>query len=153
MEQIGETKMSLFDGIEDASGGNMYFLEGKYTVEIVKCFTMRSRKGADLFIVECKILESTVSARPPGVKCSWTANFAHEPTLYNVKCFAAAANGIDPDNKKEVAEEITADVLEACTADDNPLAGMTVDLQCVPVVTKAGGDFTKHIWSIAEQAD
>lgn len=146
--------MGLFTGMNEAvvGAGGIYFLEGGYTVEILKAFTMRSRKKEDLFIVECKILESTNEKRPAGGKASWCVKLSQDAALGNIKGFIAAANGIDPNDDDRVNEEVTEDAVEFAVSNDNPLAGVTVDLTCTEITTRAGNPFTKHEWAAVAQA-
>lgn len=146
--------MSLFDGIEDAQvgQGGVYFLPGKYLVKVLKCITLKSRKREDLFIVECEILESDVPERKPGTKASWIVNFKQDAALGNIKGFIAAANGIDPGNESAVNEQVNMDICEYVVSDENPLAGTPVGLVCVNKKTRAGSDFTLHMWEPTQEA-
>lgn len=140
----------MFDGIEDAKvgQGGVYFLPGRYKVEVDKVFTMQSRKREDLFIAETTILESDNAERKPGTKCSWIVNFKHDAALGNIKGFIAACNGIDPADEAAVNAEVTEDVCEfAVDEKENPLAGSKLDLTAVQKKTRAGGDFTLHLWA------
>jgi hypothetical protein len=146
--------MSLFDGIEDAQvgQGGVYFLPGKYLVKVLKCITLKSRKREDLFIVECEILESDCPDRKPGSKASWIVNFKQDAALGNIKGFIAAANGIDPGDESSVKEQVTMDICEYVVSDENPLAGTPVGLVCVNKKTRAGSDFTLHMWEPTQEA-
>jgi hypothetical protein len=130
----------------------VYFIEGHYQVEVVRVFTMRSRKKDDLFIVECKILESDNAERRQGMRASWVVNLKQEPALGNIKGFVAAANGIDPADEKQVNAEVTEEVVEFACGDDNPLEGTIMELECVAITTRAGNPFTLHKWQAAEAA-
>ena len=150
--------MGLFDGIGNASmsAGGVYFLVGLYRVEIERVLTKRSRKGADLFIVETTILESNNSDRPEGISCSWIVNRSNDAALGNIKKFLAATQGLDPadpDNEDQINEEVTADVVEFAVSDENPLEGIVLDLEATNIKTRAGGDFTLHTWSPVEDED
>jgi hypothetical protein len=141
--------MGLFDGIENAPmGGNfVYFLPGKYRVKVIKCFTMRSRKRDDLFIVECEILASDCPDRKPGMQASWCVNFKHDAALGNIKQFIAACNSIDPADEVTVNAEVSEEVCDYTVSDDNPLAGIEVNLTAVNTKTKEKKDFTIHDWT------
>jgi hypothetical protein len=140
--------MGNFESIGSArmSGGGVYFLQGNYIVEVEKAFQMKSFKNADLVIVECKIVESDVPERAPGTRASWVPKINPE-SMGSIKQFLAAANGIDPSDDETVNKEITPQVAELSFVTDSPLCGTKLGLQCVNVKTKAGGDFTKHVWS------
>lgn len=146
--------MGLFSGIGEAQvgQGGVYFLPGEYIVEIVKCFTMRSRKREDLFIAECLIHESTNPERRPGSKASWVVNFKQDAALGNIKGFIAACNGISPSNQKAVDEAVDEESCEYAVDDDNPLAGTRLALSAVNKLTRAGTDFTLHLWEPCDQA-
>ena len=141
-------EMGSFTGIGEAKvgAGGVYFLEGTYQVEVLKVFTMRSRQKDDLFIVECRILESENEKRPAGTKASWVVSFKHDSALGNIKGFVAAANGIDPNDDERVTAEVTEEAVEMAVSDDNPLQGLTMGLVCTMVSTKAGNPFTRHDW-------
>ena len=140
--------MGLFSGIGDAQvgQGGVYFLPGEYVVEIIKCFTMRSRKREDLFIAECLIKESNNPERRPGSKASWVVNFKQDAALGNIKGFVAACSGISPSNQKAVDAEVDEESCEYAVDDDNPLAGTLLSLSAVNKITRAGNDFTLHMW-------
>lgn len=140
--------MGLFTGVEDAKvgQGGVYFLAGKYLVEVVKCFAMSSRKREDLFIVECMIHESNNAERPAGTTASWIVNFKHDAALGNIKGFIAACNGIDPSDEAKVNEEVNEEVCEYAVDDDNPLAGTTLQVTATQITTRDGGPFTLHSW-------
>lgn len=146
--------MGLFQGMESAQvgQGGIYFTPGKYLVEVVKCFCLRSRKREDLFIVEFLIHESDSPDRGVGTKASWVVNFKQDAALGNIKGFLAACNGIDPDNTEMVTAEITEEVSEyAVDEEENPLAGTKVRLVAVNKKLKDGvSDFTLHLWSPLE---
>ena len=147
--------MGLFDGIENAPmGGNwVYFLPGKYRIKVIKCFTMRSRKRDDLFIVECEILESDCPERKIGMQASWCVNFKHDAALGNIKQFIAACNGIDPADEAAVNAEVSEEVCNyAVDEKDNPLAGIEVLLTAINTKTKEKTDFTIHDWTPVAQA-
>lgn len=133
--------MGLFAKIGEAqiSGGGIYFLAGLYKVEVEKVFTLRSRKGDDLFIVECKILESNVAARAVGSKASWVVSLSQDSALGNIKGFCLAASG-DPETVIDEA------AVEFAVSSVNPLAGTVLDLQCTDILTRAGKPFTLHKW-------
>ena len=147
--------MGLFDGIGkvDATTSPIYFLSGSYIVEVIKCFTMTSRKKDDLFIVETLILESDNGERKPGTKASWCVNFKQDAALGNIKGFVAACNGIKPTDNERVNDEITDEICEfAVDEKDNPLAGVKLKLVCVNKKTKEDKDFTVHMWDPIEEA-
>jgi hypothetical protein len=140
--------MSLFDGVNEAvpGAGGVYFLAGLYKVAVKKVFTMRSRKGDDLFIGEFKILESDCKDRKVGTSASWIVNFRHDAAMGNIRGFIAACNGIDPTNEDRLGE-IDKEVCEYAVSDDNPLEGIEVLLEATNIETRAGTPFTLHNWT------
>lgn len=129
----------------------MYFLPGQYKVKLLAVKMIVSRKKDDLFIVECEILESNNPDRPVGSKASQVINLKQDAAMGNIKGFLAAANGIHPGDTARVDAEIDEDVSEYAVSSDNPLAGTILNLSCVNVKTRAGGDFTLHHWDPCEQ--
>jgi hypothetical protein len=142
----------LFSGVKDAKvgQGGLYYLDGQYKVEIERVFTMKSRKREDLFIVETKILESSNAKRPEGMRPSWVVNLKQDAALGNIKGFVAAANGIDPADVEQVDANVDEEACEFACSKENPLKGVVLNLECVTVKTREGGDFTLHKWSPAE---
>jgi hypothetical protein len=140
----------LFDGIEDAqvSGGGIYFLVGNYRVEILKVFTLVSRKKEDMVIVECKIHSSTNPARPAGSRASWVVNFKQDAALGNIKGFAqsCAKTNLPKPAPGEPEPVITKADMAFIVSKDNPLAGTVLDLQCTNIETRAKSEFTLHTW-------
>lgn len=151
--------MGRFSGMKDAqvSAGGNYFTPGIYLVEVEKVHMITTRKGADMYIVETRVLESqspnppemmkdgspAAATKSPGSSPSYCVPMALDSALGNIKAFLAALLGENP-------EEITEEVAEESIADSNPLKGMKVRVECTMVVTNAGRDFTKHTWRSAE---
>lgn len=150
-----------FGGIGGAKigQGGVYFLPGKYRVELAKVALINSRKREDMFVVETTIQESDVPERKPGTKCSYICNMKNDSALGNIKAFLAACAGADPDNEKEVeaaftdknGQDITEETAEMAVSDENPLAGTVLDLVCVNKQTRGSPgnpphDFTLHFW-------
>jgi hypothetical protein len=152
----------MFGGIGQATigQGGVYFLPGKYEVEVVAVKMIETRKKEDMFIVECLINESDNPERRVGTKAAYCCNRKHDSFLGNVKAFLAACNGADPENEAQVAEvfmengrDTTQDVADfAIDEKENPLAGTKLGLTCVNKKTRTGGDFTLHFWQPREQA-
>jgi hypothetical protein len=150
--------MGKFTGMKDAKvgQGGVYFLEGKYRVKVAKVFMLGSRKSGDLFTVEAVILASTNPQRPVGLKGTWQVKMGQDMSLPNIKGFLAACNGANPGNDKEVLDcftdkagnDVSEETAEMAVGDDNPLAGVEVDLTVVMITTKGKGlPFSKHEWS------
>lgn len=148
-----------FSGIGTAQigMGGVYFKDGKYVVQVLRVFMLKSRNREDLFIVETVILWSTNLERPAGMKCSWVVNMKLDAALGNIKEFLAACNGADPRNESEVrlvfqdaqGRDTTEAMAELSVSPDNPLAGVQVCLDATTKEkkTKPGEVFTLHTWS------
>lgn len=137
--------MSKFAGIGEASstrGGN-YFKPGLYAVRVRECKLITSRQKDDLFIVECEVLKSSHESIVEGSTASWIVNMKHDASLGNIKGFLAAALDC-------LEEEIDEEACELAISKENPLKNAEVDLECVLLTTRKGGEFTKHMWSPAE---
>jgi hypothetical protein len=154
-----KNKSSKYAGIKDAkaNAGGMYFLANKggqpanYAVKVLRCVDMVSRKKDDLFIVECEITKSDCPERPVGMKPSWVVNLKQDAALGNIKGFIAAANDIDPSDSAAVDEAVDEEAVEMAVGTDQPLAGTELNLTCLMIKTREGGDFTLHKWYPAGQ--
>lgn len=124
----------------------VYFEKGLYIVEVLRAFTMKTRKGSTFAIVDCLIIDSTNLARPAGSKASWVVDLRQDASLGVVRSFLAATGGVDPSDEDRVQAEVTEDVAAFAFSDANPLAGVRLGLECVEVKTKTGEIFLKHYW-------
>ena len=150
---------SMFNGIGEATigQGGTYFLDGHYSVELMRVFMLKTRDRKDLFIAECKILESDNEKRPVGSKASWCVNMGLDAALGNVKEFLAACYGADPRSPEQVKQaftdqqgrDTTVATAEYSVSDANPMAGVKVRLEAFTKEkkTKKGEYFTVHVWS------
>jgi len=157
--------MGLFSGVANAevTGGGVYFLPGKYRVEIEAVKTVKSSKnGKAYWVNECLILESNCPERPAGTNASQVIEIGNVMGPINIKAFVAAATGIDPTaddvNDLLIAEwealtEVQMNIEEiceyVCDEEENPLQGLIMDLTTANVKTKKNTDFTKHFWKLA----
>jgi hypothetical protein len=140
-------------GIKTNQGG-LHFQPGDYLVEIDEIKFLKNRKGQDCFIVGAKVLESSNPERAPGCRPSQVVVLRSdilETAWGNIKQFAGAIMGLeDPDSY--VPEDGTSiddfwdQALEFMVADEQPMEGAKIHLNCTNIKTKAGNDFTKHIW-------
>ena len=138
--------MGLFDGIENEVGFNrVYFEPGRYKVEIVKCESGVSRyKEIKFFAVEAKILASDNTKHPVGSKASWFVKLMkNTPALANVREFV----GIATDTPMK---EVDAAGVEMVVSEEQPLAGVVLNLVATKIKTKAQTDFTIHQWELAK---
>ena len=139
-----------FAGVEKAqvARGGVYFLPGTYKVEVKSVKLKQSRKKDDLLIIETLVLESDNADRPAGSCPSQVINFKHDAALGNVKAFVAAGLGLDATkDEAEVNAQVTGDLCNQVCSDDQPFAGLVLNLSAVNIETREGNEFTIHNWS------
>lgn len=154
-----------FKGIKEASyskGSGSFFKEGIYRVKILGVKWVKSQKGGaqkrEFFIIETEVLKSNNAEIAVGSQRSHVIPMDNVMSLPNVKGFVAAASGVDPDeaNVNDAVAQYWStltgesvdfeDVCDWICGPSNPLKDEEMDLECIPVKTQAGGDFTKHAW-------
>jgi len=131
----------LFDNIKDAKyAENVYFLPGTYRVEVQACKSGTTRKKADYFLIECKILQSSNPDRPVGSKATHFITLKPDTAaLAEVKRFVAVATDTPE-------EEVDAAGVEMLVSDEQPLRGKVLGVSAVAVKTRSGGDYTRLQW-------
>ena len=155
--------MGRFSGVASVqtNQGGLYFLDGDYEVEVEETKMVRNRKGIDCFIISATVLKSTNSQRAVGCKPAQVIPMKPDllPTaLGAIKAFAAAVMGIEnPDGYKEECKKgegqdeandrFWEESLEALVSDEQPAKGTKLHLNVATIKTKAGNDFSKHVWS------
>lgn len=168
MQKFEEKIKTMQGATSRAGGGNWIRGEGLFECEILstirkmgfnKAFTVRDK---ELFIVEFRILSSTMDDHKVGSTASWTCLGPSDPKggAGDVKNFVIAATGTDPRSLKETdtnAQRQAAllalaamgemEAFELLGAPVNFFVGRQVHLETKIVKTKAGSDFTKHTWS------
>lgn len=139
--------MGLFGGIKSAkySDGGVYILPGVGRIEIIAVKYLKTRKGQDAFIVECKMVESSNPQRLPGCVCTWMVTMDKEPALGNIKQFIQT---IVPAADFDVLTEDQCEqlVLGICDEKLNPLKGKFARFAATEITTKANRPFTKVKW-------
>lgn len=123
-----------------ATEGGVWWLPGKYLVQIDACKVITSRKKELLFIAEGDNLESNNEQRPVGQRCSWIVKISSDAGPGNIKSFIAALYGERPESITEEVADMIVDEKQ------NPANGRLVQLDVVIIKTKAGTDFSKHRW-------
>ena len=163
--------MGLFDDIDEAesSKGGFWFKPGHYRVKLLRVFKKMSRKNVELLVVETEVLKTNNPERPVGCKPSQLYPGDKDASPGNIKgffgvCFATqqcmngkfmtpeqaelkyltAAKG-DAEGKKKVKARC-----DHAAGEDNPLEDLELNAEVFNVKTKAGGDYTKVVWSIPE---
>lgn len=148
-----QKKSLLSGGFKDVQprGSRGAFLQPKsmeeagiYVVKVNRCALLdatESWKKRETFIVEMEVVESTVPACPPGYAASWVT---HEQSYYyqeDVKEFICSTFHAKPDDVDE------SDVRAVVDPEQQAAAGRLVRVLVKNITTKAGGDFSKHLWA------
>lgn len=138
--------MSIFDKIAEATyteGGN-YIRPGNYDLEVVKLKVGVTRKKANFFAANFKVLGSSNPECRVGEVVDFFTSDVHDSFLGNVKQFAVAllssAGPVAPD-------AITSQLMDGLVDKDGAaVAGSRIRVQVTLVPTKAGGTFSRHLW-------
>lgn len=159
--------MGRFSKVEKvkASGDKLPNLPpGFFKVRISKCKAVDGHEGDLWFVVEFEILEADVEDGYPAVKVgrfySWVTKWNTNMGPINVKRFALASQGLDPNDEANDGE-VDDDFIETMVGQekdaDEPgtwLAGIEMDVQCDMIITKGKKEpFTKHTWYPIEDPD
>lgn len=167
-----EDKVKKIQGAQARSGGGNWIKgEGLFEVEILstlrkmgfnKAFTVRDK---ELFIVEFRILSSTMDEHKPGSTASWTCKDPSEGGAPDVKGFCIALTGNDPRSVKETDDQAQkqaallalaamgeAEAFGVLGISEDFFVGKRVHLETKMITTKGGTPFTKHIWSPSRAA-
>lgn len=141
-----------FDSAFNSAGSNdgVYLLPGSYDLEIVATKLIKSsnpsQNGAVMFVVESKIVASTVPERPVGSSVSWICNFRHPSAKSSVRGFMARALGV-------AHEAVTDDVARGLVSAAQPLEGTLMRAIATQVPTRAGKEFTKVSWTLIKKSE
>lgn len=133
--------MGLFDKIGNVKAKVQanYISPGHYVCRIDKVLAKQNRKQEDTFIIEMTVIhvfdDNDGKGHKIGEEISNVINFRHDMALPNIKRFLCAV--LD-----RPESDITSQVCERVCSDKQPLAGLIVEIQAKPTVTKAGNDFT-----------
>ena len=136
----------LFDDIKNAKyAESVYFLPGKYRVEVQACKSGTTRKRENYFLVECKILESTNPDRPVGSKATHFITLKVDtPALAEVKRFVSIATDTPE-------EEVDSAGVEMLVSEEQPLRGKVLNVSVVNVKSnKTGKEYSRHQWEVAQ---
>ncbi len=160
-----------FRGMADAPppGSGTYINDsGTFLVEVVKALGKDGFKGKS-FIVEFKILTSSIPDQVPvGSTRSWTLKWDKKQNHADMKAFALAATQLESVASSKRQADISATYMIYAAA--GPLVagdaaikakellgpkatgfeGLEVRLDTEKTKTQAGGDFTRHRWSVAD---
>jgi len=124
-------------------GRNPYTEPGVYPVLYIDLVKMvHAQTGMDHFTVEFYVLESRVTAHPPGMKVTWQEGFKYDSGPANARLFISLAMNAP-------IEEVTSNVCALACSDANPLHGRLISLAAH---RKEGKKYTYHNWtSIPEE--
>lgn len=135
--------MGLFSKIGEAksNSGGVYFLPGKYELEVRANKTGKTRENRPFFVAEFTIISSTNPERPAGTMVSQMVMLDKniETALGNIKGYVAALFGMEEKDVDEAG-------VEQLVAADNPGAGMKIKAVASNIKTRAGKDFTKVVY-------
>lgn len=146
----------------DARGtqGGLYFVPGNYIAQIQRCKMIETRDKDEAFIAEFKVLETDVEdvSLKPGAQPSYFVNMDGKfpaLSLGNVADLMRAGlaslaeqHGEEHEPQDEI--EITDDIADAITEEDNLLAGVFLKVYAFNKPTKEGKPFTRIKWSVPE---
>ncbi len=152
--------MNIFQGMGavKANQNNSYMPFGFAGVVEIESLTGKpNRKGVPTFIAELTMVTSNHPKAPAGSRQSWAINLS-EPAraLAEIKGFLLAVLGHVPGTFEKSlaagdpsAQALNGQIDSLCARalqSDNPLAKRKVYLTTARKRTKAGGDFTVHVW-------
>ena len=155
--------MGMFDDINNHRGtqGGVYFHpDHHYMVEIERCKLGKTRRNVDMFVAECKVIETDSDERKPGSVVSFLVTLDKDPALDNIADFARNGlwvlgrdSGMDdlPSKSDEIVLNDAIITNDIC-GEDNVLAGLRVGVFAYNKPTKAGNPFTRHRWMAPEEA-
>ncbi len=138
--------MGVFDKVSEQQVKDAQYFErgnyvkpGRYSVEVLKVKegNMRPPKSTGFFVVELKVLETTdAKEHPLKSTMTWMCTADKDAFLGNVKHFVGAAGNL-PDT------DVTLEMCKMAVGEDNPLAGVYLQVDAVGIKTREGKDFTK----------
>jgi hypothetical protein len=154
--------MGAFSGIGNAQvwnqGGNYLAPDGEYLLAIRKMQVIKTRAKGLAFVVNFKVLESSLpNLVPVGSSADWFQSLQDPDIgLSSVKGFMAALLAVNLSNPPEKMEfdESLEQILEEATEYSGPEAGHPLydhQIRCSTVMkmTKQDREFTQHRWSAA----
>ncbi len=138
--------MGIFDGMGEATSSrdSNYFIPSHFLGRINRVKSGTTRKEEGFFAVEVTVVHDCAPEKyergkfghQVGEEVTWMAMAKHDSFLPNVKQFVSSTLGMDDD-------KIGKDEVNSICGEDQPLAGLVVEIACRNIVTKAGNDFTK----------
>jgi hypothetical protein len=144
--------MSIFDKIGDAKVGQdgNWVRPGNYTARIDGVKLVKKFNGEQFVAIEMHVLSAIDNDDGNGHKAgediTHLLKVQNPSFLGNFKQFASTALECDPDDLgKAEADRVT--------SDEQPLAGIEIAFKARQVPTKAGGQFTKVMYSNVDETE
>ena len=128
-----------------------YVRPGLYRFEVVSMNTVESKNpntpGRVYFAVTFKTVTSNQDHTAKGSTRSWVVNMANgSMALANIKQFVCALTDA-------AASEVDSATMEKLCGDDQPAAGLLVDVEAVEKPTRSGGMFTRLRFSYVSDTE
>lgn len=133
-----------------------YFNLGHYKLRLLRCLSKQTQKSGMAFIAEFQVLESDNPAHPIGSKGTYFVKMDNQQQAFsNVLEMMAALLGFDITNREHITQidqqlrPQLAGLMTALETQGTAVLGgrETISVECRPTVTKAGRDFTLHVWA------
>lgn len=133
-----------------------YFNPGRYKLRLIRCLSKQTQKSGVAFITELEVLESDNPAHPIGSKGTYFVKMANpQQGFSNILEMMAAFLGFDitnPEHVRQIDQQLRPQLAGLMTALESQgpavLQGRdTVQVECRVTLTKAGREFTLHVWS------
>jgi len=133
-----------------------YFSPGRYKLRLLRCLSKQTQKSGVAFISEFEVLESDNPVHPIGSKGTFFVKMANpQQGFSNIKEMVVAILGFDisnPEHLRQIERDLSPQLANLMTALETQgtavLGGRdTVSVECRIIQTKAGNDFTLHVWS------
>jgi hypothetical protein len=148
--------------INDARGtqGGLYFVPGNYIAQIQRCKMIETRDKDEAFVCEFKVIETDVEDKnlKPGSQPSYFVNMDGkfpDLSLGNVADIMRAGlaslaeqHGEEHEPQDEI--EITDEIADAITEEQNLLAGVFLQVYAFNKPTRENKPFTRIKWSVPE---
>lgn len=142
--------MGIFKGINrvkprvDAN----YIGPGKYLLRIDKVKVEQTRKREDFFAVEMTVLHvlddlEGQAAHRVGDGVTWLIKNAGDSADYFLPEISAFVKAVVGEDLASMDDEEAESCVDQMVADDQPLAGMLIEVHARHVATQSGGTFTK----------
>lgn len=146
--------VSIFAGLSQAkvSESGVYLPPGgRFDLEVIKCAMVYPRDGGAAFVVDFKVIASSLPEVKEGETRNWYQknNDSFDSAVLE---FLAAIFGYNlklPAHKEQMERDLrpaAPQYAEAAVGATQILAGKRVKVETQKRDTKAGGEFTRHTW-------